>query len=149
MALLEGDAAQAGQVPADAFAAEQELLLVQVAAHLAQDPAEEFQLGVGRGRPFLELFDHRLGADAVGVLDLDEEVVADDGGLGRGGRERLQLGAAGVGDLEEAFVGPGLLDHLSALDQALLLQLGQLGVELLGEACQKFATPMSNDFASS
>ena len=39
--------------------------------------------------------------------------------------------SAGVGGPEHALVGAGLLDHLPARDQALALQLGQLGVELL------------------
>lgn len=131
MLLLEGQAAQTGQVRPDPFAPAEELLLVRVAAQLPQQLAEKLDLGLGRGRPLLELLDHRRRADAVGDLDLDEQIVTDERGLRHGRGELLQLGATCVGDLEETFVGPGLLDHLPPRDQSFLLQLGQLRVQLL------------------
>lgn len=133
VAALEGEAAQAGQIGADTVAAAQEVLLGAVAAHRAQQTGEQVDLGLGEGGALGELRDERRGVDVVGGLDLDDQVVADGGGLGGGGGELLQLGEAGAGDGEQALVGPGVLDHFPARDQPVLLQPGQLRVELLRE----------------
>jgi hypothetical protein len=131
--LFVGEAAEAGEVGADAGAVLQEFRLGAVAADPVEEAAEELDLGCGVFGAFVEAGDDLVGGDEVAGLDLDEEVLAQERGLGGGGGEALEFVDAGVGDLEQALVGAGVLDDLASADESVGFEAGEFGVDLLGE----------------
>lgn len=128
---LQTAPAQVGQVGADPFAAPQERLLVEVSTQAPQRLLEQGELRRGLGRAFLQLGDNRSRVEMVDGLDLDRQVIADEQGPGSGRREAAELADPGFGDGEHPLVRSAVLDDLSSPDQPVLLQPGQLGVELL------------------
>jgi len=123
--------AQVGQVGADPLTVAQERLLVEVSAQAPQRLLEQCELGRGLRRAFLQLGDDRSRVEMVDGLDLDRQVITDEQWPSRGRRETPELADPGFGDGEYPLVRPPVLDDLPSPDQPVLLQPGQLGVQLL------------------
>jgi hypothetical protein len=128
---LQAAPAQVGQVGADPFAAAQERLLVEVSAQAPHRLLEQGEFRCGLGRSLVQLGDDRGRVEMVDGLDLDRQVIADEQRPGGGRREAPQLADPGLGDGEHPLVRPTVLNDLPSPDQPVLLQPGQLGVELL------------------